>query len=579
MNPTVGRGPLGHNGRMPAAHSPASRRAVLLGAGILGSAALAGCDRIAPGPDTPTAAPSSPAVLPEVGWKHIDHDRVPDGGTLQLSVPQLPLTWNSHHVDGAVAELDLLRGPLGLGAEITPQGTDPDPAYIESALITAPRPLTIEFRYNPQARWEDGSPITVEDLISRWRACNGSDPAFEVASTVGWDRIESVEQTADEFSGRIVFSSPFADWLTVLHPDVPAAVTATPQAFNEDHRTVPPPSRGPFRVDSVDEAAGVVTLVRNEQWWGPPPRLERIVVTAVSSADAPAAFAEGRLHAVAVTTGDGLTRARSRGDAEVRTVAGSTWTHLTLNASGPQGALAEVTVREAIARGIDRRAIARAALDPLGAPVAMMNSLVHLPGQDGYQDSFGGLVHDPEAAATLLEDAGWPLEGETRSRDGQALSLALVVPEDAPSIAQRAELIREDLTSLGLQVDVQEVPWAGFFSEHLAGGDFDATTFSWTATRFPEASAVTIAYPEDSAQNYTGMADERIGEVVEELSGTLDVQDRTRLANEFSTLLAQTFTVIPLFVMPQVWVVGQAVLNLGPSRVERVDWTAVGLLP
>lgn len=544
----------------------------MLGFGLV----LAACDGDTPAPGTPSPTTSTPS-LPAVGWKRTDHAEVPEGGTLRLSVPRLPENWNSHHVAGAVAELDLLRGPMGLGAEFTAQGTDPDPTFIESAQVTATQPQTVAFRYNPASTWEDGTPITVDDLISRWQANNGSDPEYQVATTAGWDRIHSIEQTDDEFSGRIVFTSPYADWATVLHPDVPAAVTATPQAFNQEFASAPTPSRGPFRVESIDAAGGVVTMVRNENWWGRTPRLERIVVTAMDSSQAPAAFVAGDLDVLDVSTAEELGQVQQRRDAQIQKVAGSSFTHLTLNAAGPEGLLADAAVREAIARGIDRVALAQAALDPLGVPVTVMDNLVFLPGQPGYQDSFDGLVHDPEAAAALLDEAGWALEGERRSKDGRPLAIVMVVPADSPSLAQRAALVQEDLTALGIEVEVRTVPATEFFTQHLAGGDFNLTTFAWQATRFPGTSAVAMAYPLESGQNFTGMADERIGPALEQLDAATEDEDRTRLANELSTLIAQTYTVIPLHMVPEVWAVRDGVLNLGPSSVERVDWTAVGL--
>ena len=556
---------------------PPTRRALLSGAGLLGTGiVLTACDGGSPAPGTPSATTSAPP-LPDVGWERADHTVVPEGGTLRLVVPRLPENWNSHHVAGAVAELDLLRGPMGLGAEFTAQGTDPDPTYIESSQVTATQPQTVTFRYNPAATWEDGSPITVADLISRWQANNGSDPAYQVATTAGWDRIHSIEQTDDEFSGRIVFTSPYADWPTVLHPDVPATVTATPQAFNQGFASTPTPSRGPFRVESIDAAGGVVTMVRNENWWGRAPRLERIVVTAMDSSQAPAAFVAGELDVLDVSTAEELGQAQQRRDAQIQKVAGSSFTHLTLNVAGPEAHLDDAAVREAIARGIDRMALARAASDPLGVPVTLMDNLVFLPGQPGYQDSFGGLAHDPEAAAALLDEAGWVLEGERRSKGGEQLAIVMVVPSDSPSLAQRAALVQEDLTALGIEVEVRTVPAEEFFAQHLAGGDFDLTTFAWRTTRFPGTSAVAIAYPLESGQNFTGMAEDRIGPVVEQLDAATEEDERTRLANEISTLIAQTFTVIPLHVVPEVWAVRDGVLNLGPSSVERVDWTAVGL--
>ena len=98
--------------------------------------------------------------------------------------------------------------------------------------------------------------------------------------------------------------------------------------------------------------------------------------------------------------------------------------------------------------------------------------------------------------------------------------------------------------------DAREVPAETFFAEHLAQGAFDATTFAWAATRFPGTSTAAIAYPLDSGQNFTGMADERIGPVLEEMAAAQELSERTRLANEFSAILAETLSLIHIWTLP-----------------------------
>ena len=89
--------------------------------------------------------------------------------------------------------------------------------------------------------------------------------------------------------------------------------------------------------------------------------------------------------------------------------------------------------------------------------------------------------------------------------------------------------------------------------------------------------ALLLVYPHDSGQNYTNFADDRLGPLNEELKAAFDIDERHRLANEVSTIIAESFVVIPFYATPEIWGVKEGIVNTGPSLFETTDWTQVGL--
>src|SRR5699024_2970354 len=335
------------------------------------------------------------------------------------------------------------------------EGVNPD--YVASAEMTSEDPQTVVFKYNPEGKWDNGDPIVVEDLIAEWKANNGSNEEFLTVSTVGYDQIESITQTDDEFSGEIVFSSPYIDWITLVHPGAPAAVYKDPETFNTGYVDEPTPGKGPFKVANLDPDGGVVTLERNEHWWGRAPKLESIIFQVVDQTTQPQSFANGEIDWLDVGTGDVLSQAKTREDAVIQTTNGLTWTHLTMNVNGGGGVLEDPKVREAMARAIDRDAIGRAVVGPLEAPIVLVDNFVDLPGQDGYQDSYeqlGGLTFDQEAAGALLDEAGWALEGDKRTKDGESLDLKVIIPADTKSNSDRARQVQTNLNEVGFNCEL-----------------------------------------------------------------------------------------------------------------------------
>lgn len=565
-----------------------TRRVFLAGTGIAGSvAALAACGGQKTAEQQAEEAKKEnekkakeQAELPGTAWERLDYDKVPDGGSLKLAVSQLPSNWNSNHTDGSLGDLTSIRNPLGANSFIIASESGEkklNPDYVESAEVTKENPQTVTVKFNKKAVWEDGSPIVIADLIAQWKAKSGKDKAYQVVSTVGWEQVKEVKQTDDEYTGEIIFETPYIDWITLVYPDVPKKVCETPEAFNKGYVKQPTPSCGPFTVDNIDQTGGVVTLKRNDKWWGRAPKLETIIFSVVDQTTQPQSFANSEIDALDIANGDVLSQAKTRKDAALQKTNGLTWTHLTLNVKGAGGNLGDVKVREAIARGIDREAIGRAVVGPLEAPVTLVDNFYYMPGQDGYEDSFGGLTFDQDKAGKLLDEAGWKLEGDKRKKDGKTFDMKILIPADTKSNSDRARQVQKNLNELGLNVQMQTVPSDAYFDEYVSPKNFDAVTFSWVGSQFPETSSANLFYPLEAKQNYTNFADDSIGPVLKDLTSNFDPAARKKLANEVSKKIAASFVCIPFYATPQIMGVKKGVVNYGASLFESIDWTQVGV--
>ncbi|MFD0446146.1 MULTISPECIES: ABC transporter family substrate-binding protein [Streptomyces violaceusniger group] len=91
------------------------------------------------------------------------------------------------------------------------------------------------------------------------------------------------------------------------------------------------------------------------------------------------------------------------------------YTQLALN--GTKGPLADERVRRAVARAIDRKALAKLVLKPVGLPSEPLGNHLLMAGQPGYKDHSGALGDpDTNAAQSLLADAGWRAGGTGRQK-------------------------------------------------------------------------------------------------------------------------------------------------------------------
>ena len=517
--------------------------------------------------------------LPTTDYQKAGYDEVKDGGTLTYPITEIPASLNYYHADGAHVDNNNIYGTtLGGPVKIKDDGTwEVDKNYAESVEIASEDPLVIDVKLNKDAVWEDGTPIDVDDYKAFWQTRDGKHDEFEVASTKGYEDIEKIESGKGKHDVKVTFKTPNIDWPNYIGAFLPNEITEDADSFNKDYTKKVLPSNGPYKADKVDTKSGVITMVKNDKWWGQEPKLDKVIFKVVSQAQQAQAYANKEIDLVDVgTDGDSYKTAGKREDGEMYKSQGMEYTHLTMNAK--KGALKEQEVRDAIGHAINREAIAQAAIGPVEAPVTLINNVTFMPGQEGYQDNTdGSLDFDQEKAKKILDDAGWKEgDGGVREKDGEKLQFKIVVPADTASNAQRAEQVMKDLNEIGFKVEIETVPVAAYFADHVLNGNFEMATFTWQGTAFPISSGSNLFYPADSAQNHSKISSDAIGEKFKAATKTLDPAEAKKLANEGDAEVLKLKPLIPFYPTPYVWGVRNDVLNLGPRQLETPDWTEIG---
>lgn len=541
---------------------------------MLSAAALlvAGC--AAGNTGSPSPANTS---LPVVDWAAAKADQVQDGGSLTLAVGALPVNFNNMEIDGNDVDTNTILSPTSGGPlSINEKGESVlNPNYASSVELISTDPQVVEVKLNPKAVWEDGTPISIADWQATWKANNGSNKAFKVVSTTGWDQVSSIEQGSDANDMKITFSSKYADWRALLGGTLPKAIASDPKLFNEGFTKKPVPSSGPFVISKVDLTGQVATLTPNPKWWGNKPKLSTILFKAVSQAQQGASFANKELDAIEISANADLyATAKARKDAVIQATNGLTWTHVTMNAK--KGPLADLNVRKAVASIVNREQISAAANTPVQVPATTQGDYIFMQGQDGYTDK--AYPHDLKAGEAFLKDAGYTKDGKSWTKDGQALKLTITVPADTATNIQRAEQVQADLGDFGIPVELTTVPVAQYFSDYVIPGNFEMVTFSWQGTSFPISATEPIFYPKDSGQNFTGITDDKLGPLWKQANAELDPAKRIEIAKQINDVIWAYVPVIPIAPLPEVWAVKKGLVNYGASMFGffSVDWTIVG---
>jgi peptide/nickel transport system substrate-binding protein len=557
-------------------------RAAFVALTATASLTLAACGGGSTSDDKSDGGSSNGAVLPSSAFAKASYDDVKDGGTLVQALDQLPDNWNYAQADGALGANAVVEYPLTnyTGTQSTPDGEwEVDPNYIESAKVVSENPQKIEVKLNPKAVWSDGTPITYVDAVAFWKAMNGTNPKYQVASDAGWRDISAIDKGSTEYEYTITYKKVNADWPNTMYPQLPASVSSSPELFNTGFTKKMYPSNGPFIVSEIDANAGVVTEIPNPRWWGRKPKLDKLIFRVVSQDSLGQAFANKEIDVLDTAANpDVLAQAMKRPDAEIQKSGGLTWSHLTMNAS--KGPLADVHVRRAIAAAIDRKTMVGVIQKQLDVTPQVQGSVIFVPGQAGYTDwATKEIPYDLKKSASELKEAGYTKGSDGMyEKDGKPLSLTITVPSDTPTNAQRAQLIQGFLKKAGINVTLDTVPTAKYFDDYINKLNFEMSSFSWQGTGFPVSTTQSLFNPAKSEQNYTGITDERLGGLWEKANAELDPTKRLAIANEIDKTIFEYVPIVTLATTPTIYAVEKGIVNIGASQFQTppTDYTQVG---
>ena len=198
------------------------------------------------------------------GFRQFDYvnTKAPDGGMFKMSATGTFDSLNPFILKGVAAPAvnTLLFQSLMTAALDEPQSYYP---LIANSVTVGPESAWAEFTLNPKARWHDGTPITVDDVIfSADLFKNKAHPAYRVL----YREMAKVEATGNR-SVRFTFAEKG-------HRELPLYAAAMPVLSKAYYTKVPfekttltaPLGSGPYRISKVD-AGRAITYEKVKDYW------------------------------------------------------------------------------------------------------------------------------------------------------------------------------------------------------------------------------------------------------------------------------------------------------------------------
>ena len=510
--------------------------------------------------------------------------KIKQGGTLNYVQVSLCPQFNGNAAGGNLADCSTAMGPLlpyytyfdGNG------NVQVNKDYASSIKVSKVNgKQTVTYALNPKAVWSDGKSVTADDFISMWKALNGTNKAFAVISTTGYDKMESVVQGKTKFDVIVTFKETYADWQPLFGSLKPASLTATPDAFNNSWKLAPSPTSGPFIWDGVDNTAKTITVKRNPKWWGEKPYLDKIVFKQVPQAAQIDALLNGEIDYMDVSIdANAVKRVKADKGKKVRldTNVSATFEHLTF---GPFNSVTnDVAVRQALALALDREQIAVAIQSPIVGKknVAVLNNRIFMKGLYCNQDNSGSFgKRDLKAARALLDKAGWTVGSDgIRSKNGVRLTMTAKYPSGNDARRDIILLATAMAKEAGIELVPTLIPSADYFVKHVTQpANFELAVFAWVGTAYPIASSPNL-YKTGSAQNFPKISSELVDSLGVRANQILALPKRCELMNQMDKELWKIMPSIPLYQRPNAVAVNTKLANFGAFGYTSLDWAKVG---
>jgi peptide/nickel transport system substrate-binding protein len=381
--------------------------------------------------------------------------------------------------------------------------------------------LTWTFKIREGVKFSDGSELTAEDVAYSYNRIIDE----QLSSSYRFSAVKSVK-AIDPQTLEIKLSQPQPNLLAAVGGYAGMAIVSEDNVKSKDIKTNPIGS-GPFMVEDF-RSGDRIELVRNDEYWGDKPPLDGVTFTFVKDPTVALQNLEGG----EVQWTDNLppqqvSSLMERDDLTVESVPSSDYWYLALNQN--RKPFDDVDVRRAIAFAIDREAIVKGA--KFGNATVNQTAI---PEASSWYHEYAPYETDPEQAQQLLEDAGV-----------SDLSMELMVTSEYPETVSAAQVIADQLSDVGIDVEIRELDFTTWLDEQ-GKGNFDAFMLGWLGNIDPDEFYYAQHHSEGQF-NFHGYSNPEVDQLLDDAKTETDTDERKQLYDQAAEIIVDDASYIYLY--------------------------------
>lgn len=426
------------------------------------------------------------------------------------------------------------------------------------------RGMKVTIKLKKGLAWGDGEPVTARDIAFTQKMA--ADPNIGFSNYNPWTRASDVEVVDDQTAILTLptITPSFASWDQVLpshleepvykaHPD---AEGYTKNTLYNTNPTNPGLWNGSFML--TDYQIGTrLTWTPNPHWPGEKPHFQRIILTYRDNSSALMQnLLAGEIDAVPVSPG-GISfsqmldiQAQHPDDFAYHIEDGTNLERIAMNLDNP--ILADVRVRKALLMGINRQAIVEALFN---GQQKVANGILS-DSSPFFSKDIVIYPYDPEAAKTLLKEAGWTPGGDgiCANAKGDRLSLELGTTAGNQTREQIAQVIQSQLQQICVEIKNKFVPLQEFNGELARRRQFTGllmSSINFSPSTSPAIALHSNATPNEEnawvGNNFSGYKSDRMDAALSELDNSLSPKESHESWADVQKVFAEDLPMLSLY--------------------------------
>jgi peptide/nickel transport system substrate-binding protein len=451
----------------------------------------------------------------------------------------------------------LFRGLVKLGPDQSIVGD------LASSWEVDPSGTTWTFHLRPGLVWQDGQPLTADDVVFTIETL--SDPDYDGPGSASWREVTAT--ALDPVTVALRLTTPLGGFLqAATQPIAPRHLldTVPPAQLSSDPFGLRPIGSGPFHLVTLDANRAVVDA--------PPPDVGAGAAASPTAAGSPVtAFPSPYLAGIEFEYFDdaaGLQAAWQRGEldgasglepsdaatlgaqpgARLLRYPSSSLLAVVPNLRAGHTAFADPAVRKALLAAIDRNAVLA---DPLLGFGTVADALIPPWAPEFDATASPPTAFDPTAAAAALTKAGWKrTDTGWIPKGGKAPVTITILSADAdtnPIAYATAEAVAAAWRAIGLTMVHEAVPAADLITDRLEPGKFDVAVVPLVIGLDPDLyPLLASSQTRTGGANLAGLQDPTLDGLLANARAPGSADQRRKAYQALQARLATTMPVLPL---------------------------------
>jgi peptide/nickel transport system substrate-binding protein len=437
----------------------------------------------------------------------------------------------------------------------------------------SPDHLTYTFWLREDVRWQDGVPLTADDVVFTFERI--LDPKVDAANLRNYYKDVKKIQKIDEHTVSVVYSRPYFRALEMIGGAaiIPKHIYGDGADFNSHPRNRAPLGTGPYAFVEWKTGSDIV-LRRFEGYWGAQPSITGIVFKIVPDTTVSfqllkkGAVDLGSMRAiqwVRQTEGEAFRRKFTRHKYYL-----PNYSYIGWNMRSPL--FSDKRVRAAMTMMLNRQEILEKILLGQGEVVA---SAFYKFG-DQADPNLAPLPFDPARARELLAEAGWKDRNRDGllDKDGTVFRFTILIPAGSATSRSISLFMKEDLRKQGIEMGIRQLEWATML-KLLHDRDFDAAMLAWSMPLVQDPYQLWHSSQAPEGSNFVGFVSERVDALLTAARQEFDEDQRRAMYREFQWIVHEEQPYTFLYTSPSLVAVAGRFGNVIDYRLglDPLEWT------